>query len=142
MKIRHGFVSNSSSSSFVCAIDDEQVPLGFDLRINIERYTEELISTEDELKEYIMERYDEGHKNRKTGQYEFCETYDEYAEKYPKGRAVKMYNEWVKKLEDGKKIAVVWASYNQTDDPVELLLGNSSVEVLRNLGLDVLAGSW
>lgn len=57
MKIRNGFVSNSSSSSFIISSDAKKVPT-IKIEVQVDRIDgAKCIETEDELKEYFIERY-------------------------------------------------------------------------------------
>ena len=62
MKTRHGFVSNSSSSSFVVAVkkckdgsNNEDVPIRISMTIDLAMYSHKRIATLDELDEYKKE---------------------------------------------------------------------------------------
>ena len=56
MKIRNGFVSNSSSSSFVVAVGQES-EVTFTVTADLTRFADDTIVTLQQLEEYIVERY-------------------------------------------------------------------------------------
>lgn len=56
MKIRNGFVSNSSSSSFIIAAPASEKP-SIKVEIDLARAVDTVISTEEELRKYISNRW-------------------------------------------------------------------------------------
>ncbi|MHA2280251.1 MAG: hypothetical protein ACXAC5_05270 [Promethearchaeota archaeon] len=53
MKVRSGFVSNSSSSSFIVAVEDEtRVKVKISFEADLEKYARRKLSTIEELNEY------------------------------------------------------------------------------------------
>lgn len=60
MKIRSGFVSNSSTSSFIVTVDKEKMydPLIVKLEVNLSDFVDETIMTPEELDRYIKHNYD------------------------------------------------------------------------------------
>lgn len=56
MKIRSGFVSNSSSSSFIVATDDEQGHVELVIKVNLSNYGE-VLKTKEEVDAYFYERW-------------------------------------------------------------------------------------
>ncbi len=58
MRIRRGFVSNSSSSSFVLSTDlTKDLKINITLEIDLNHYAECVAKTEDEVREYIAEEW-------------------------------------------------------------------------------------
>jgi hypothetical protein len=57
MKIRKGFVSNSSSSSFIIASDVPKEELAITYTFRLEPLIEDTLETEEEITEYIIERW-------------------------------------------------------------------------------------
>jgi hypothetical protein len=57
MKIRHGFVSNSSSSSFVVSGKREDMKCKINIEIDLRQYADEIVTTKEELynNEYLSE---------------------------------------------------------------------------------------
>ena len=58
MKVRNGFVSNSSSSSFVVAMSKEGKP-EITIKVDLTKYTDHILSTIQELNEYWGNERDE-----------------------------------------------------------------------------------
>jgi hypothetical protein len=56
MKIRNGFVSNSSSSSFVVAVKDT-TKIKLEIDVDLADYADKIIATEQELKDYFEYEY-------------------------------------------------------------------------------------
>lgn len=63
MKIRSGFVSNSSSSSFVISADDQDTT-EITIRVDISNFISKRIKTKEELLEYMIDEY--GHKTEES----------------------------------------------------------------------------
>jgi hypothetical protein len=57
MKTRMGFVSNSSSSSFIVAGDKNNSKLTMMIEVDLEDFSEKVITTISELNEYIVSEY-------------------------------------------------------------------------------------
>lgn len=60
MKARNGFVSNSSSSSFIVAVKDRNktsTKVKIEIEVDLSRYAEETIDTAERLCEYFMDNY-------------------------------------------------------------------------------------
>ena len=56
MKTRTGFVSNSSSSSFIISAPAKEKPSA-SVRIEIENFVEDTIKTQEELEQYMIDQY-------------------------------------------------------------------------------------
>ncbi len=57
MKIRHGFVSNSSSSSFIIAVKDENVPTKINIEADLKDLDTEIFNTFEEYIEHFAEEW-------------------------------------------------------------------------------------
>jgi hypothetical protein len=79
MKIRNGFVSNSSSSSFVVSAPPN-VPLKIKIEVDIEQYANDTLKTLNDVKKYIEEQWGDVSKN--------LEEYDELKAEIEKGNWV------------------------------------------------------
>jgi len=103
MKIRNGFVSNSSSSSFIVASSSDKINQEFDLtiRISLENYIQTIINNEKDLNSYFKENYGEAFLDGK----------------YTK----QIYEKCLKALEENKVVAFGSFS-NDTFNPVETML--------------------
>ena len=63
MKTRNGFVSNSSSSSFIVAVNKKlEGIVSLTMEVDLNRYVESAISSVDDLNKYFKENYDEDYK--------------------------------------------------------------------------------
>jgi len=102
MKIRNGFVSNSSSSSFVIASKAQPV---YTVTVNLADYANDTLKTEEEVREYILLYY----WGRHEGTME--EVFD--AEPWLKER----YEDFVDAINRGETIYIVDVS-NTDDDMV------------------------
>ena len=100
MKVRSGFVSNSSSSSFIVAVDkDASTEIKVVLKANLETYADRKISTIEELNDY----------------------YDDYW-----GEREYRYEECRKAIEAGKTI-LVGSFDDQSGDRTEEFLCDSGI---------------
>lgn len=105
MKVRNGFVSNSSSSSFIIAMDKTTEEVQVSIKRNLLDLEEKQISTEDDIKEYIDDYY--GYSS-----YEECSD-DTNCD------AKNIWDKMRKCLSSGKKIVVIRGS-NDDDDSLSL----------------------
>lgn len=99
MKIRNGFVSNSSSSSFIVAVSKNQSKIKVSFEVDLSQMANYTIKNLDRLHEYMKEEYN--------GSIE-----DFGREKYTK---------CLKALDEGKEILFGYFS-NESDNPISQLL--------------------
>lgn len=99
MKKRFGFVSNSSSSSFIVAVNKGRTKIKLEVEVDLERYSHSTISTIEDLMSYFIDYgYD----------------LDEIKED-------ERYQEAKKAIEEGKEILT--GSFSSDEgDPIESLL--------------------
>lgn len=103
MKIRTGFVSNSSSSSFIVGIKNGQTKITVPIEIDLQKYKRTIIKTKEELKEYI------------TDQYELSEPY-----------ALDLYEKALESVNNGETILIGDFS-SDGGDPLESFLCNNGI---------------
>jgi len=126
MKTRQGFVSNSSSSSFIVAAEKgENEKISLTLEVDLGQYGARITSKE-ELDEYVREEY----------MYNDDETLEEFLEDDPWLKD--KYEKILVALEKGKVVFWGSASYNETDDPIELMIGNGGLRTVAS-NLEIIA---
>jgi len=64
MKIRSGFVSNSSSSSFIVAAGKNPAKVSITLEVDLEKYVQRTLNTEEEVLDYLVMEHGEERKSR------------------------------------------------------------------------------
>ncbi len=119
MKIRNGFVSNSSSSSFIVAATGE--PIKAVMEVDLSTLATK-ITTKKELDSKVISEY--GWSKAKIK--EIFED-DEWLEEN--------YNKALEALEQGKVVYWGQASYNETDDPIEFMIGNGGLSNIENIDI-------
>lgn len=124
MKIRVGFVSNSSSSSFILPFktgENEKVTVEFTIdditeiiNNSSDGNVDETITNEDEVKSYLLEKY--GYKNQ---------SFEEFVEE--EGQYITdIYNSMMEHINQGKSIIVGYIDNNERfgQELIELMGGS------------------
>ena len=130
MKIRGGFVSNSSSSSFVIGIKDgEMLKNGLNANVltrilGVENGTP-LYNLSKSIAEYISANATEQDEESIMADYGYDKFEDAIADRLLSA----------KMLSEGYRIFTMRASYNETDNPIEMLLGNGGLDDLKVDGI-------
>lgn len=91
MKVRTGFVSNSSSSSYIVAADRDNTT--FTIKIDLAHLSDGIISTFGDLDAYMLDRH---------GYYDGCDTIEDLLKNEPYLRET--YNKCKAQLVLGKKV--------------------------------------
>lgn len=123
MKIRTGFVSNSSSSSFVVAVEGDVSEVVFTLKTDLEKYTRwrgGIAATKDELDKLILDEYE----------------YDNLDELLKEEYCREVYNDALTAISNGKKVLFGLVGNDDYDDPVETLIYNNGIP--ESPGIDIL----
>ena len=97
MKIRNGFVSNSSSSSFIVAVkDEESAKTKIQIEVDLSKYASDTIKTIEELDSYVLDNY--------AGNEENISEFLESTEDYIKEEYAKMIAEQDKKVKEFESV--------------------------------------
>jgi len=103
MKVRNGFVSNSSSSSFVVALDPKKTKIKIEIEVDLETYAHKQITTLEEVEEHFKEE-------------------DTYGK-----RDEERYKVFLKAIKEGKTVFVGSFS-DDGDDAIGTMLCNRGLE--------------
>jgi hypothetical protein len=104
MKTRNGFVSNSSSSSFIIAAESEMQEIQITIKANLKDLIQETIKTEEDIKNYIED-------------YWGYSTYEEAAED---DCARERWDEFRNALQNGKVIYIGCGDSEDCDNPLSM----------------------
>lgn len=104
MKVRNGFVSNSSSSSFIISTDQEEVKIN--IEVDLTKFIKATIKTKEELDKYLLEE-------------SYCDNIEEWFADWT-GNEDK-YKSYLRELEVGKVI-LAFEFYNDSGDALEAYL--------------------
>ncbi|MCK9428938.1 MAG: hypothetical protein M0R17_02870 [Candidatus Omnitrophica bacterium] len=117
MKLRTGFVSNSSSSSFIiAAIDQNKLKVKVEIEADLSKYLEQTITSEDELWDFIKDRY--------------------YDDDNQKEEFIKLNNY----LKTHGNIIILNMSSDNYEDPIEQFLLDRGIKDLSNSNITVIEG--
>ena len=115
MKIRYGYVSNSSSSSFIIAVKDPtNLNIKITLDVNLSAFKDNIIKTKQELLDYFKERYLLEPENDKD--------FLHYLELIDKGEMI------------------IYLSANSDGDPIEQFICEHGIEKHNNDNITILQG--
>lgn len=124
-KIRNGFVSNSSSSSFIISTDAKNLKATISIEVDLYQFidTDGIITTEEQLREFYKEHYwafDEGENN--------IYGYKECLEEIKNGKTVYMLTVG---SEDGSEIGALL--YNQSEGSLNNMFKvNKHIHIIRS----------
>lgn len=121
MKNRTGFVSNSSSSSFVLATNPSNVgePIKLTIECPFDNIIDKIISTQKELQEYIIEKSDL--------RIEDYDSFVEFLSQDDNRWYVEDYYRMLKIIDSGKVLLLGWCS-NEDDNEVGVILYQNGAE--------------
>lgn len=125
MKVRFGFVSNSSSSSFIVATKDRNTKMKISVEVDLAELADKVCDSIDELNEYVLQEWGWRHKNIE----EFLKDEDNQwvAENYRKAKMA---------IENGKM--VLFGSFSSDGGPVESMLCESGLKGMVNDNVEII----
>lgn len=116
MKIRSGFVSNSSSSSFIVAVTPNKTKISITIEVDLEKYSNKILINEKQVLEY------------------FESWYGDLTHQYVKN----LYEAAIKAIKEGKHV-LVGSFANDTGDGIEYYLcdhgipkDSKDIEIIHN----------
>ena len=118
MKLRNGFVSNSSSSSFVVAVTDK-TKVTLQVTVDLKKYADKVCTTEDELRDYFKYEYGDDFQKE-----------DDWASK--------RFNKCLRAIKDGKKI-MLGSFSSDGEEPIEQYL--CEVGLPKSPDMDIIESS-
>jgi hypothetical protein len=127
MKFRDGFVSNSSSSSFV--ISSKKPVEEVDIKLNVSSLVSRIIETVDELKEYYFEN------NNWSIKYNKCDTLEELFK--IKDYLKEEFEQYKKEIEKGNILSFGQSS-NDGDEPESYYIYENGFPKAKNNEYEVL----
>jgi hypothetical protein len=125
MIIRTGYISNSSSSSFVIAHDKSLPKVTISIEVDLNKYIESegTATTMEELKELIDYQWDIDIDNLDKD-VSWCE---------------ERVKECIKAIKDGKSVS--FGSFDSCGDPIEQFLCSEGLESVGSEDIDVISGA-
>jgi hypothetical protein len=118
MRKRRGFISNSSSSSFIISAPKEQTTINLTLEVDLDK-TGEKIETEEELREYIFDNF----RNSQNDTLEDIIKNDEYAED--------IYKKCLAAVLKGDYLWVLTGSSEDIEDAASIVMYENSLSDLK-----------
>ena len=128
MKTRKGFVSNSSSSSFILGVPKNKKASDIMIKVSIEDCVDYKLSTVQEIEDYFLGEYGDDQT--------FKELVDEEGEWIQKS-----YDLMVQELEKGNIIIVGTASNEGGDSPAEYAIYLGALDDLADPDVTVIQGA-